>query len=197
VAEAWVALLLLIVIVGLMMTGGGKVAWWVVASAIYVLMDSVGSVIRDVVISPTHYRDENGPYISVYDGTRWLVLGLLNVVEVILCFAILFLLYGQQFFPAIEDATTAIYFSSVTFISLGYGDIRPICTSAKTLVCCEIFTFLLFLVIRVPAAVSILRVKEERTGPQIHQRKRTENKAGKVKESGAAYSDPTRPPNMI
>jgi hypothetical protein len=34
------------------------------------------------------------------------------------------------------------------------------------LVCFEIFTFILFLAVRVPAAVSILRVKEEPTGPK-------------------------------
>jgi hypothetical protein len=165
-ADTYVILLLVVLVLGLTMSGEGNVRLWLVVFAVYVLVDALGSVIRDVVISPTKYNDQYGPYISVYDGTRWLALALLNVIEVVLCFAILFLYYGQQFSPSIAEPTTAIYFSFVTFVSLGYGDIKPICLSTKILVCFEIFTFILFLAIRLPAAVSILRVKEEPTGPK-------------------------------
>ncbi len=165
-AETWVILLLGLLVLGLMTSSVGNVNLCLVIFAAYVLVDAIGSVIRDVVISPTKYNDQYGPYISVYDGPRWLILGLLNVIEVIMCFAVLFLYYGQQFYPSIEEPITAIYFSFVTFVSLGYGDIKPICLSTKILVCFEIFTFILFLAIRLPAAVSILRVKEEPTGPK-------------------------------
>ena len=165
-ADAYVILLLSVLVLGLTMSGEGNVRLWLVVFAVYVLVDAIGAVIRDVVISPTKYNDKYGPYISVYNGPRWLILGLLNVIEVIMCFAVLFLYYGQQFYPSIEEPITAIYFSFVTFVSLGYGDIKPICLSTKMLVCFEIFTFILFLAIRVPAAVSILRVKEEPTGPK-------------------------------
>jgi hypothetical protein len=178
-ADAYVILLLAGLVSALILGGRSNVNFCLVLFAAYVLIDATGSVVRDVIISPPTYNDENGLYISIYDGPRWLVLAFLNVIEVVLCFAVFFLYYGQQFCPVIDEPITAIYFSFVTFISLGYGDIKPIYASTRTLVCCEILSFILFLAIRVPAAVSIFRVKEEPTGP-----KRTpENEVGENQDS--------------
>lgn len=173
-ADTWVIILLSLLILGLVKSSAGDVSLFLAIFAVYVLIDAIGSVVRDIVISPIHYRDQHGPYVSVYDGARWLILGLLNVIEVVLCFAVLFLYYGKQFYPSITEPITAIYFSFITFVSLGYGDIKPICATAKILVCFEIFPFIFFLAVRVPAAVSILRVKEEPNGPKrIKKSKKT------------------------
>ncbi|KAF0122369.1 MAG: hypothetical protein FD151_787 [bacterium] len=171
IAEAWVILLISLLAFGLIINNEGNVKWWVLICAVYVLIDSMGANIRDVVIAPIHYKDQDGPYISVDNGTRWIIMAFLNVIEVILCFAILFLHYGHQFFPWIEEPMTAIYFSAVTFITVGYGDIKPIYSFTKMLVCGEIFCFIILLVIKLPAAISILRIKEEPTGPKEVEKK--------------------------
>jgi hypothetical protein len=169
-ADTYVIVILAGLVYGLMISRAGNVSGFFVGFAVWVLADTLGSVIGDVLITPIKCNDQSMPYISVLDGPRWLILAFLNVIEVVLCFAALFLYYGQQFSPRIEEATTAIYFSLVTFISLGYGDIKPACYIPKMLVCCEISYFILFLGVRVPAAVSILRVKEEPTGPKQTER---------------------------
>jgi hypothetical protein len=138
---------------------GDTLIWWI---ALYVLLDATTAALRDIVAGPIRHRDEHGGYIEVYDRTRWLFMAVINVVQVVLCFSVFALYYGAQFEPAISDALSAIYFSSVTFLTVGYGDIRPTCPKTQALVCWELLGFLLFLVVKLPIAVSVLRVKENR-----------------------------------
>lgn len=131
-------------------------AWWF---AVYILMDATGATLRDIT-TPLH----KGGAIVVYNSVRWLLMVPVNIVQVALCFAAFALYYGQQFKPAITDGSTAIYFSAVTLSTLGYGDITPLTWQAKVLVSCELLAFLLFLAIKLPIAVAVIRVKEEPEG---------------------------------
>jgi len=119
-------------------------------------------MVRDVVAMPILYRDNEGGYVKVYDKTRWLIMAVINVIEVVLCFSVLALHYGTQFMPAIKDALSAIYFSSVTFMTLGYGDIAPLGPKAKALACWELLAFLVFIVVKLPLVVAVIRVKEDK-----------------------------------
>jgi hypothetical protein len=155
--EAWVFLLLTIIMLCLAIASPGAVfVWWI---ALYVLVDAVSAAIRDIVAS-LHRVDAHGGYIKISNGVRWLLMAAINVIQVVLCFAVFSIHYGDSFEPQIHDAVTAIYFSAVTFLTLGYGDIKPICTTTKWLVIFECLTFLLFLVVKLPVAVSVIRVKE-------------------------------------
>jgi voltage-gated potassium channel Kch len=83
-------------------------------------------------------------------------------MEVILCFAIVYLNIGGSegvFNQKIENWVTALYYSMVTFASLGYGDILPLTEPAKLVVMAQIFFLLMFLALRLPLAVSVLRVQ--------------------------------------
>jgi len=93
---------------------------------------------------------------------RWMLATLPTVVHVVLCFAILFLTVGSHFTPPVNDWLTAVYLSMTTFGTLGYGDIHPTYGSAwgMAIVICEQAMFLLLVVIRVPMAVSMLRVED-------------------------------------
>jgi membrane-anchored glycerophosphoryl diester phosphodiesterase (GDPDase) len=134
---------------------------WVIS--VYVLFDSVGATFRDVVVSPIQNVDQKGSFISIDSPSRWLLTSFINVLMVIVAFAILFLHYGDQFQPIIVDSTTAIYMSVITITTLGYGDIRPVCAIGKKLVCVELFYFLFFLAVKLPIAVSAIRAKTRDT----------------------------------
>ena len=123
------------------------------------LFDSVGATFRDVVVSQLQNVDQEGPFISIDSPSRWLLTSLINVFMVIAAFAILFLQYGIQFQPQIVDTTTAFYMSIMTFTTLGYGDVLPVCAIGKKLVCIELSYFLFFLAVKLPIAVSVIRTK--------------------------------------
>jgi hypothetical protein len=98
---------------------------------------------------------------------RWMLATLPTAFHVVLCFAILYHRLGEYFQPPIRDWLTALYVSVETFSTLGYGDVRPAHELAwgKVLVICEMSLFLLLVVIRVPMAVSMLRMQDlEDTG---------------------------------
>jgi len=157
IVEVWVlclvAVLFLCLVVGY---HGNIVIWWV---AFYILLDALGATVRDIV-GPLSRRDADGGYVLIYDGVRWLLMAAINVIQVVLCFAVFALHYGKDFKPAILDSVTAIYFSAVTFLTLGYGDVVPRSPQTKALVVWELLTFLVFLVVKLPIAVSVIRVKE-------------------------------------
>ncbi|MBN2474145.1 MAG: two pore domain potassium channel family protein [Pirellulales bacterium] len=128
--------------------------------ATYGLIDVVQAILRDVVISPLH-PSKSGDHVTIQNVPRWLILALLNILEVVLCFAVLFRCCGDGFCPQIRDSLTALYQSALTFTTLGYGDIRPMTWVAKALACAELTFFILFLATKLPVAISALRVKEE------------------------------------
>ena len=152
--EVWLFYLLGVLIICLFWgLPGDDLIWWV---AFLILMDSVGATIRDI----TGQLQKSGE-IEVYNSVRWLLMALLNVLQVAFCFAAFTLYLGYQFDPPVTDGGTAIYFSTVTFSTLGYGDIKPVSREAKALVSWELLAFLLFLAIKLPIAVAVIKVKEQ------------------------------------
>jgi hypothetical protein len=133
---------------------------WVIA--FYGLLDVLGATLRDVVVAPQVHRDREGGYIPIRDRLRWLLLVPLNVVEVVLCFAIFLLYYGNQFKPVIADSLTALYQSALTFTTLGYGDFTPTGRAGQIVVSLELVFFMVFLAVKLPIAISVIRIKEER-----------------------------------
>ena len=155
--EVWLVFLLA-ALFGCLFWGsvGNHFIWW---AALYILMDATGATLRDIT-TPLH----KGGVILVYNRVRWLLLVPVNIVQVTLCFAAFALYYGEHFKPTITDGSTAIYFSAVTISTLGYGDVRPLTWQGQVLVSCELLAFLLFLAIKLPIAVAVIKVKEEPEG---------------------------------
>lgn len=155
--ELWSALNLLAQCVALFVIAAGH--WTAVGIAFYGLAGVMAALLRDAVYSPLKNSDQEGGFISIRNRPRWMVLAYLALVQVALCFAILFLAWGTDFRPPITDPVTALYQSAVTLTTLGYGDILPGSPAGKKLVVAELFFFLAFLGVRLPLAVSVLRVK--------------------------------------
>jgi hypothetical protein len=160
-SEIWVLFLFFVLI--LCLTLGGPWNLIILCCSIYILIDAFGAAVRDIVASPVYHHDCQGSYTKVYDKTRWLILAVANIFQVILCFGVLSRYYGYQFQPQILDPWSAVYFSIVTFLTLGYGDIVPTCVQTRVLVIIEMVLFLAFLIIKLPIAISVMRVKEEKT----------------------------------
>ena len=158
--ELWVIFLLVSQIIMLFYGKSWKSAMWAMwVIAVYGLIDVLAATLRDVVLAPQIHRDKKGGYIKVRGRTRWLHMAALNVIEVLTCFAILMLYFGSEFEPCILDPITAFYQSILTFTTLGYGDIRASGGTGQIIVIWELIFFLIFLAIKVPIAVSVIRVK--------------------------------------
>jgi hypothetical protein len=151
--EVWLFFLLGVLLICLFWGfPGDDLVWWI---AFLILMDSVGATIRDIG-GQLHKSGK----IEIYNSVRWLLMALLNVLQVTFCFAAFTLYFGHQFDPPVIDGPTAIYFSTVTISTLGYGDIKPLSPEAKALVSWGLLAFLLFLAIKLPIAVAVIKVKE-------------------------------------
>jgi Ion channel len=72
-----------------------------------------------------------------------------NAFEIVNCFAVLILRFGHEWEPDITNPITALYQSTLTFITLGYGEIHPEtgCVVSQLLVIAELWSFVFFLVL--------------------------------------------------
>jgi len=126
--------------------------------AVYGLINIFGVTI-DELLQPIK---RSGGYIRIKNVSRWLLLTGVNILQIILCFAILIKSYGYQFVnntKTITDGLTAFYQSLVTFTTLGYGDYVPTTPKAKLIVIFEVIFFLIMIGFKLPMAVSIIKVK--------------------------------------
>jgi len=130
--------------------------------AAFGLWNALGGMLLDVVVAPSLHRDEQGGYILVRGMGRWLLLGVVNATLIVMSFAVLYRCAGQHFRPEITDSMTAVYQSALTFTTLGYGDFTPTGDSwkPKAIVLGELLYFIMFLTIRLPAAVSSIRIRD-------------------------------------
>lgn len=157
-AEVWVISLLVLQLYILFYYRKPDGYMWLVG--VYGLIDVLGATLGNIVVSLRLYHDDEGGFIQVRDRLRWLLMALLNLVQVVVCFAMLFMYYGDQFIPRIEEPLMALY-HALTFTTLGQGDIRPACGTGRVIVCLELFFFLIFVAIKLPIAISVVRVKEK------------------------------------
>jgi hypothetical protein len=91
---------------------------------------------------------------------RSLVLVILNIVEIIIAFAILFRCDGNIVNPQSSirglSVTSALYFSLTTITTVGMGDFVPTDDPSRLLVGAEIVSGMLMLLLIVPTLVSIV-----------------------------------------
>ena len=125
----------------------------------YYLFDALCATMRDVLLAPNIHNGK----IRVYNRIAWILVTFLTVIQVVLSFATIILFFGDRFVNGsliISDASTAIYVSTITFTTLGYGDYVPTCSVSQAIVIGELFFFLLFLALKVPLAVGMIDVSD-------------------------------------
>jgi hypothetical protein len=92
-------------------------------------------------------------------------LAFLNYVEVIVWFAVVFSSLHEPFLPVPADGSTvanlggwdAIYFSSITAFTIGYGDFAPQTSLARMLVACESVFSLTILTLTIGRVMSSMK----------------------------------------
>ncbi|MGL4738092.1 MAG: potassium channel family protein [Cellulosilyticaceae bacterium] len=107
-----------------------------------------------------HKREANG--LAYYERVQ---MALRSYLELIINYAILFYVldgYSRQYYHALglfnqsfENLFTALYFSVITIVAVGYGDIYPTQAISRALVCYEVMTGILLLVVSFTIYVSI------------------------------------------
>lgn len=78
--------------------------------------------------------------LIISSAVRTLVLSMINYLELIVCFAVLYESMPQQLAGA-NDWTDALYFSVVTQLTIGYGDVTPIGPAKAVAAVQALFTF--------------------------------------------------------
>ena len=117
------------------------------------LVDVLGATLRDVEATSVDSA------VVIRGRYRWVLLTILNIAQVVLAFAVLIRYCGSHFRPVVSDFLTAVYASAVTFMTLGYGDILPCAPTGRVVILAELCFFLFMLALKLPAAVSVMRVE--------------------------------------
>jgi hypothetical protein len=113
------------------------------------IVETVTSNVYYVAFRPAYSR--NLPH----DAVRSLILSLIGIVEVNLLFATVWLLIGG-FCEPIDGMVDAIYFSAVTFQTVGFGEIHPTDDRSKGVVILMIAVSMLMNAVVVARAVGLI-----------------------------------------
>ena len=161
-AETYVLGWLVILLGALFSTrvGDVPVPWFVLV--IFRLSDILIGWGRIVFIEREEREDDVGYYILARNLNRWVILTILNFVEIVIVFAILYLGVGDQFScPGIGDRITALYQSLLTFTTLGYGEFHPKTNVARLYVIAQLSCFMAAVVLVGPIVFSAVRAREK------------------------------------
>jgi hypothetical protein len=158
-AEMYVVTPLLLLSLAFWLVPVKSTIWYLcLALAGYRLLDLAQSLASIFVFEPQRRRDEQGGYILVRHGLRWVLLTLLNFAEIVLYFSFVYLTWGKSFSPPIATRVGAIYQSLATFIAGGGS--QPIDDLGCIIVTLHLGYFVFFLVVIAPIALSVIRAKE-------------------------------------
>ena len=110
---------------------------WFQALNVYLLLETMIYILNKIYVSE---------HETATAHKRSLLLLFLNYIEVVLAFAVIYSSGSLMNLP-FESYLDAIYFSVVTSVTLGLGDIYPINDFGKTVLICQALTSLSFLVL--------------------------------------------------
>ncbi len=80
-----------------------------------------------VTFRMTLFKEWDYPVVAITSHARVITLGILNYVEIWLCFAVMYAIHPGWLRTGGEcDWLTPLYFSAVTQLTIGYGDVTPV-----------------------------------------------------------------------
>jgi len=164
VAERYVLSLALVVTVGLFLLKYiSFFSWLIVAIAIFRLLDILVKIGIMIFKDSVRIENDTGHYIFLptRNPERWVILNLINIFEIVMCYAVLYLKFGSYFCDNIDDPITAIYQSILTFTTLGYGEIAPKYAISKIIVITQLGFFILIVLLVAPRIFSLLRTEKK------------------------------------
>ncbi len=131
--------------------------WYATFLAIYILSDVIHYLLWLIFLSNIYTK-----FPSIRRNFAHLTM---NIIEITMSFAVLYLSLGAigNSNGVITQGSDALYFSFVTFSTIGYGDILPILPIGKTLVIFETLISFLFITIIASSFVSGLEIRNNDT----------------------------------
>lgn len=131
---------------------------WVKLLALYFIIDLMEHILGMIFLHKVNRRRVK--------LTRNLVLMILNIMELVGSFALLYIGTNSVAFAVgenqhLSNPVDAYYFSLITFTTVGFGDIIPINATGRMLVILEIFSSFLFIAILLSSLVNKLNIHEE------------------------------------
>lgn len=145
------------------------VVWWililfVLLYTVKLLPTTIALVAAYRVVDIITYQlcillvDSQDPKWRLASVRRSYITTMINFAEIVLAFAILYLAYGHIMYDKsgiqVTDELTAVYFSLVTMVTLGYGEFIPMDAKSRIIVIAHIATIVIFLFAIIPAFVS-------------------------------------------
>ena len=164
VAERYVVSLALFVTLGLiLMKYISFFSCLIVIVAICRLLDILVKIGIMIFKDSELIKSDTGHYIFLptRNPERWVILILINIFEIVMCYAALYLKFGNCFCQKIDDPITAIYQSILTFTTLGYGEITPQNAISKIIVITQLGFFILIVLLVAPRIFSLLRTERQ------------------------------------
>jgi hypothetical protein len=152
---AWWATALTIILLSAGRYDFANFSWW--NKGLIVL--AVGWRILDSLSYRGYYIFFKSRWKPWRDSRRSLGIAFGNIYEIVIGYAILFLLTNEvkdSCGKPLADGLTAAYYSFVTITTLGYGDYAPSGWPSRTLVILELLSGLTFLVVIIPSLVSLI-----------------------------------------
>lgn len=128
-------------------------------ASLYLLFDFLASSLQTIFLSPLIHNGE----IAVNNSRRWILTTIVTAFQAIISFSLIILCNGDAFVKGnmvIETPLESLYYSTTTFTTLGYGDYVPKNSTGMIIVLLELFFFALFFVLKLPAAIGAIKLRE-------------------------------------
>ena len=131
-----------------------NVIMWV---AIYRLFDIMVKAGKIIFIDSKLIRNYNYKYIFLptRNPERWVILIIINILEIMVCFAVLYFYWGKDLFK--NEPIAAIYQSIQTLTALGNGDIID---KLKLIFIFQHVYYVIFVLLVAPRIFSLIRTKK-------------------------------------
>lgn len=117
-----------------------------------------------VAVVETDEVPGTGPVHVIISGKRSLVLGMVNFIELIICFACIYAAFPDCLsYPEKQpkDSVTYLYFSCITQLTVGYGDVAPL-KWLRLVACLQGLGGLFLITLTIGRFIALVRFEEVR-----------------------------------
>ncbi|MHB9035648.1 MAG: potassium channel family protein [Armatimonadota bacterium] len=138
-------------------------ALWIPMTLAFIrVADIVATAIRISLFDPLELKADRVAFVASH--ARIVILSMINYAELILCFAIVYASAPHLIAPGLRDWFDPIYFSTVSQLTVGYGDLQPI-GWLRAVVCVQVLSGLTLLSILLARFMSSLRPYQSMDNP--------------------------------
>ena len=137
---------------------------WVVLLLLALRVINIAFYNLRVALVETNYIPRQPPIHLIVSAKRSLTLGIVNFVELIMCFGCMYAAFADHISvtaPQVKDAFVFCYFSCITQLTIGYGDVQPL-GGLRLVTCAQGLIGLLLITMTIGRMISLVRFEEAR-----------------------------------